>query len=180
MNLPNRKSQKGFTIIELLIVLAVALALIGLAASYGPTLFGGQRSAAGNLALQAIVQGGNAVKSGPTFVGVDQTAIARSGKLPTTMVGPGNTIINQWNGTVTVAPVTWNGTANGAMAVTYPGVPRNECNSIISSAGSNFVKIVVGASPAVKDDSAGTALTTGAVTAACDNASNSIVFTTTG
>ncbi|OJY94457.1 MAG: hypothetical protein BGP25_05555 [Lysobacterales bacterium 63-13] len=173
--------NKGFTLIELSIAIVAALVLIGIGLYFYNNVkneTGAMNATNGVTAISSAVK---ALYPNPSYTGLSSALLIQSGKAPQNMVsgtGASATLVNNWGGTVTVAPANYNGGTANAMAITFPSVPRSACNSVFSAAGANFQKIEIN-NTAVKDDSVPTAATAATVAAACDTENNSMVFTAT-
>ena len=175
-NVQNMKRQGGFSLAEVVMVLAVIGTILGVAIGSFGTASSGTRSYSAAQNLTNLQAGIRKLYPAPNFTGLNAATIVQAGKAPDSMVGAGNTLVGQWGGTVTLAPADYNGGTSNAFTVTYPGIPQEECNDLIATVAPNFVTVVIGTST-VKDDAAGTALTTGSVVTACNNASNTVVLT---
>ncbi len=175
------KKVQGFTLIELSIAIVAALVLIGIGLYYYNNVkneTGAMNATNGVTALSSAVK---ALYPNPNYTGLTGALLIQSGKAPQNMVsgtGPTATLVNNWGGTVTVAPANYNGGTDNAMAITFPSVPRSACNSVVANTATNFQVIAINGTT-VKDDAAGTVSTPVTISAACATESNSVVFTAT-
>jgi type II secretory pathway pseudopilin PulG len=179
-NLPKKRRQKGFTLAEILfgLVIIIAGAVIAL------TAFNQANSSQeGKEAQDQITQILGAVRKvypGPSYNGVSATSLVNRGVAPSTMVS-GTTLVNTYGGTVTLAAASVASGTDNAVTITFPQVPRAECNVIIAQTHSLFGRVVVGTT-SVKDQFAATpsAFNSATMETACNNERNSIAFTAAG
>lgn len=176
------KKQKGYSLVELLAgMVIIVLLLAGVFALFNGGLAGG-KSIVHNQQLTGLIAGVKGIYTSPAYTGISANQIITAGKAPTNMVvgaGAAATLNNPWGGGVTIASGNFGAGTNNAFVISDAQVPTAECNTVVSGVGPSFVKIAVGAT-VVKDDSAGTTLTTANVVTACAAAgSNTVVFTAT-
>lgn len=169
-----KASTKGFSLIEMMIVIALIAVLLGIAlimyfnANSGGRAYNAQ---SGLLQLQTAVR---TINPSPAYTGINEQILIDSDKAPSNMVS-GNTLTNVWGGTVTVGPESINGGTDNAFSVTYGSVPRNECSTIVASVSQNFAEISVEGTTV--RDAANPNPSSATVVSACNNTSNTIVFT---
>lgn len=186
--------QKGFTLMELLL----GLVIVGVIITVGILVYAQTSSSAnayksGNQVIN-IATSVKSLYTTPNYTSLatsgstGEQLIINSGKAPQDMIngtGATATLSGLWGGQVTVWSATYNGTANSAFQITYPNVPKNECNGMLAAVNPNFQQITVGsgvgAGTTVKDDSAAPAVKYDAATTvtACNNTSNTITLTST-
>lgn len=177
-----RKATQGMTLVELLLVIVAGIVLIGL----GLFTYSKIKDETGATnATQGVVALSSAIKTiypTPSYTGLDANVLIRAGKAPSNMVsgtGATATLVNNWGGTVTVAPSNYGTGTNNAASITVPMVPRSACNSIVPNVAANFQRIEVNGT-AVKDDAAGTPLANaGDIATECDTEDNTLVLTAT-
>lgn len=174
----NNRKNKGFTLLELMLVIAAAIALIGIGLLIYRQV---QSSSTGLSASTSVMQLTSSIKQlypNPNFTGVNVQTLIDTKKAPEQMV-VGNTLVNTWGGQVTIAAANYNGGTNNAVAITVAGVPTDGCNNLIAAVQGSFQVIEVGATK-VKDDANSVAFNTNTVAAQCKASNNnSIVLTTT-
>jgi type IV pilus assembly protein PilA len=182
-NLRNRtapKKQKGFSLLEVTVVFVIILAIVAiLFVAFGGAQESQRSQAAQQQALQ-LVAGIKKIATGPNYTGITQDLLRTSGNAPANMVS-GTTLVNTFGGTVTIAAANvGTGGSNNGYAITYPLVPRAECNAVVSGLRDTFKIIRVG-STVVKDSVAATPVvySIATTTAACDNENNTLVLTNT-
>lgn len=179
-NIPSKKRQKGFTLAEILFALVIIIA----AAVIALTAFGQANSSQeGKEAQDQLTQVLGAVRKtypGPNYNGVSASSLVTRGVAPTTMVS-GSSLVNTYGGTVTVAAASVASGTDNAVAITFPQIPRAECNVIVNQTHALFGRVVVGTTT-VKDQYAATpvAFSGSGTETACNNERNSVVFTTAG
>ncbi|ECA3699875.1 prepilin-type N-terminal cleavage/methylation domain-containing protein [Salmonella enterica subsp. enterica serovar Muenchen] len=166
-----RKSKKGFSLLELLLVLGIIAALVVAAFIVYPKVQASQRAQAGVKALYT---------SASSFTGLTNTVAVQAKIFPDNMLsGTGNAAkpINAFKGNVTLAAAATgpSSAAGSSFTITYDNVPAAECVKITTAAAGNFYTAKVG-SKVVK--AADGTLDVAATAAACNNAtSNTLVFT---
>lgn len=179
-NLPRKRRQKGFTLAEVLfgLVIIIAGAMVSFTAFYqaNSSLEGKEAQDQTTQLLGAVRK----VYPGPSYNGVSATDLVNRGVAPQSMVN-GSNLVNTYGGKVTLAPVSVASGTDNAVVITFPHVPRAECNLIIAQTHSLFGRVVVG-STSVKDEFAATpsAFNSARMETACDNERNSIAFTMAG
>ena len=177
----NKKSKKGFSLLELLLVLGIIAALVVAAFIVYPIVQASQRAQAESNNIATIQAGVKALyTSASSFTGLNNSVAVQAKIFPDNMLsGSGSAAkpINAFKGNVVVASAdTGPSAATGSsFTITYENVPAAECTKIITAAAGNFyIAQVVGAT--VKK--AGGTLNVAATAAACSDAnSNKLVFT---
>lgn len=178
----NPKYQRGFSLLELLLVLGSISALIVGAFIVYPKVLAAQRAEAESKNIAAIQAGIKSLYAGSaTYMGLTNSAANKAEAFPVNMIkiaGAGTNIVNTWKGYVTLAPATTgpSGTAGSAFTITYTGVPAAECSKIISVVVSNFYLAQVG-TRTVKDVESN--LDVEAMTEACSNGENNNILVLT-
>lgn len=137
----SRKKQGGFSLIELVVVLAIVVAAIGglIARQMAASQTSRVQTEAGN--LQAIVGKVNSTFAGrSSYAGATTAFLLSQGAFPTSMVNAGN-VVNGWDGAVTVAPNAGNTSVN----ITYANVPTSACLELVSNVSRQYNTVTVGA-----------------------------------
>jgi prepilin-type N-terminal cleavage/methylation domain-containing protein len=172
--------QKGLTLVELMLVLAVIAIIIAIGVgAYVITNSGAKAYGVSsdmmslNAAVKTLYQNG-------TYTSIDAQTIAKTGKVPANMVDGSGNLKGKWGGTLTLAPTSVGSGTDNAFQVTYPNIPRRECNDMAATLAPIFDIVKVGTTT-VKDRTAATPITFDAGTAAtaCDNDSNTFEMTAT-
>ncbi|ENS3161735.1 type 4 pilus major pilin [Salmonella enterica subsp. enterica serovar Montevideo] len=176
----NKKSKKGFSLLELLLVLGIIAALVVAAFIVYPKVQASQRAQAESNNIATIQAGVKALyTSASSFTGLNNSVAVQAKIFPDNMLsGSGSAAkpINAFKGNVVVASAdTGPSAATGSsFTITYENVPAAECTKIITAAGNFYIAQVGGAT--VKE--AGGTLNVAATAAACSDAnSNKLVFT---
>lgn len=188
------KRQKGVTLIELLLGIAVVLVVVGVGIVIYNQVSGSSRAYAASNGLMNLAASVKSMHPRPDFsgLGTDGTTgsgiLVNSGKAPSNMVVSGS-LVGQFGGQVGILSSSYAGGTNNAYAIIYPNVPRAECNDLINSAENNFQVIAVGTSTGpsnftagtngtVKDLGAATPVrpTAASISTACNNETNAIRF----
>lgn len=176
-----RKSKKGFSLLELLLVLGIIAALVVAAFIVYPKVQASQRAQAESNNIATIQAGVKALyTSASSFTGLTNTVAVQAKIFPDNMLsGTGNTAkpINAFKGNVTLAAAATgpSSAAGSSFTITYSNVPAAECVKIATAAAGNFYIATVG-TKVVK--AAGGMLDVAATASACSNAtSNTLVFT---
>lgn len=176
-----RKSKKGFSLLELLLVLGIIAALVVAAFIVYPKVQASQRAQAESNNIATIQAGVKALyTSASSFTGLTNTVAVQAKIFPDNMLsGTGNTAkpINAFKGNVMLAAAATgpSSAAGSSFTITYSNVPAAECVKIATAAAGNFYIATVG-TKVVK--AAGGMLDVAATASACSNAtSNTLVFT---
>lgn len=152
-----KKSAKGFTLIELSIVIIVGSLLLAVALSLARTVMADNRVNDELKELPIIVTRIQKLYSNrATFAGLTNALAIAQNTFPDARVA-GAAVTNRWGGTITVVPKNLTAT-NDAVEATYTLVPTPECLGVIPQIESNMRIIKVGATT-VKADGAQTDLT---------------------
>ena len=167
----SRKKQGGFTLVELVVVLAIIIAAISaiIARQMSTSQSSRVQSEAGN--LQTIVGKVNSTFAGrSSYAGATTAFLLAQGAFPTSMVN-GTNVINGWNGAVSVAP----GAGNTSVDITYAGVPSSACIEFVANTSKSYRTVTVGAT-VVKTTAQSEADLTATQTACSAASSVSIIF----
>lgn len=177
----NKKSKKGFSLLELLLVLGIIAALVVAAFIVYPKVQASQRAQAESNNIATIQAGVKALyTSASSFTGLNNSVAVQAKIFPDNMLsGSGSAAkpINAFKGNVVVASANTGPSAatGSSFTITYENVPAAECTKIITAAAGNFYIAQVGGAT-VKE--AGGTLNVAATAAACSDAnSNKLVFT---
>ncbi|EDM1757893.1 type IV pilin [Salmonella enterica subsp. diarizonae] len=176
-----RKSKKGFSLLELLLVLGIIAALVVAAFIVYPKVQAAQRAQAESNNIATIQAGVKALyTSASSFTGLTNTVAVQAKIFPENMLsGTGNTVkpINSFKGDVILAAAATgpSAAAGSSFTITYANVPAAECTKITTATAGNFYIAAVN-TKVVKP--AGGVIDVAATTAACNNAtSNTIILT---
>ncbi len=154
--LKNRKSKKGFSLLELLLVLGIIAALVVAAFIVYPKVQASQRAQAESNNIATIQAGVKALyTSASSFTGLTNSVAVQAKIFPDNMLsgsGSSATPINAFKGNVVVASAdTGPSAATGSsFTITYSNVPAAECTKIITAAAGNFYTAGVGTAGNVK------------------------------
>ncbi|MFP1980692.1 type 4 pilus major pilin [Lonsdalea quercina] len=166
------KNKKGFSLLELLLVLGIIAALVVGAFIVYPKVQASQRAEAESKNIATIQAGVKALyTSASSYSGLTNTVATNAKIFPDNMLN-GTSVINVFKGNVTLATSTESpsGVANSSFTITYANIPAAECTKIISTAAGNFYVAKVGTTT-VK--AAGATLDVAATTTACASGGNS-------
>lgn len=137
------RNQKGFTLVELMLVVVLGGAIIATVIIAAPRVKAGiQADKDMNTIpdIMANVQGHYSLK--PSFNGLTNT-IANSYKLiPDDMNGGAGTITNRYGGAVTLAPATVTA-ADDSFSISYGGVPSRVCLKVVPQLSPQFLNVSV-------------------------------------
>lgn len=181
--LKNRKSKKGFSLLELLLVLRIIAALVVAAFIVYPKVQASQRAQAESNNIATIQAGVKALyTSASSFTGLTNSVAVQAKIFPDNMLsgsGSSATPINAFKGNVVVASAdTGPSAATGSsFTITYSNVPAAECTKIITAAAGNFYTAGVGTAGNVK--AAGGVLDVAETATQCESGgnSNTLIFT---
>lgn len=179
----NKKSKKGFSLLELLLVLGIIAALVVAAFIVYPKVQASQRAQAESNNIATIQAGVKALyTSASSFTGLNNSVAVQAKIFPDNMLsGSGSAAkpINAFKGNVVVASAdTGPSAATGSsFTITYKNVPAAECTKIITAAAGNFYTAGVGTVGNVKP--AGGVLDVAGTAKQCQNGGNdnTLIFT---
>ncbi len=152
----NIKSKKGFSLLELLLVLGIIAALVVAAFIVYPKVQASQRAQAESNNIATIQAGVKALyTSASSFTGLTNTVAVQAKIFPDNMLsgsGSSATPINAFKGDVVVESANTGPSAaqGSSFTITYKNVPAAECTKIITAAAGNFYTAGVGTAGNVK------------------------------
>ncbi|MDQ2309640.1 type 4 pilus major pilin [Pluralibacter gergoviae] len=152
----NIKSQKGFSLLELLLVLGIIAALVVAAFIVYPKVQASQRAQAESNNIATIQAGVKSLyTASSSFTGLTNSVAVQAKIFPDNMlVGSGTEAkpVNAFKGNVLVKEdSTGPSKAKGSsFTITYENVPAAECTKIITAAAGNFYTAGVGTAGNVK------------------------------
>jgi prepilin-type N-terminal cleavage/methylation domain-containing protein len=173
--LKNRKSKKGFSLLELLLVLGIIAALVVAAFIVYPKVQASQRSQAESNNIATIQAGVKALyTAASTYTDLDNSVAVQAKIFPDNMLsgsGSSATPINAFKGAVTVASASTgpSSTDGSSFTIEYENVPAAECTKIITATAGNFYIASVNGTE-VK--SAGGSLNVGTAASSCESGGN--------
>lgn len=178
--------QRGFTLLELGIVVTIALVLIGVGVTKVPKIMADNRANAEISELPQIVANiQKAVANQQNYTGMTLDSLIRLDVFPQNRVtipaAGAATATNRWGGIIGFT-MTTTVTVNDTGILIYHNVPSSECKSVISAAGPTFLTIYADptdsgatyAGTVVKPT--GVPVDSVALTTGCSGVSNTISF----
>lgn len=164
--------QRGVTFVEIMIGLAIIAIMGGLALKYGGGLFSSAHSkSSGDLVNMIVATSTPLRQPGVGYAGVSDQNIKHF--LGDEFISGGQ-IQNSNGGAVTIAPVTYAGIANNALAMTDPLYPKADCNKTVSAEAVSMISVQVNGTT-VKPTNGTLDMT--ATNTACNNTINTIIWT---
>lgn len=161
---------RGFTALELIIVLIIGFSIIGLSASKMKTMMVSSKSVK---VLDAILNLSNAVESLQNANGYGENSadliptLLRTEIIPKSIRQVQGRLTGEWDQDITVTA-----SADGkSFIITYPNIPRAACNKLVKGLLDNFT-IVATAKGNIAADASLDAIATG-----CDNDANTLTLT---
>ena len=162
---PEQK-KKGFTLTEIAIVLGIMGMVLGAIWVAASNVYNNQRVNQGQSAVLQVLQAVRTLYAQQAIIAVgNRTAeLVQAGVIPTNLIGPGNTMVTPWGGSMYIG-----GTTDGqSVAITLNGMSTALCVGIVSGvAGASHDRTLQDtsvtaavAAPAVPAVAAGTNLTT--------------------
>ncbi|MCC1496723.1 type 4 pilus major pilin [Alcanivorax sp. 1008] len=164
------KGQAGFTLIEILLVMAVVVVIIAGAFAVYTQLTSSGTAQAESTALAATqakireVYGTNARR----YTGLGEADVAAGRMAPASMLsdtdadGVPDALVSGFGALITIAPVNVNG-ANDGFSITYTDVPSQECVDLVPRLATQFKYIQVAAGGGLAAFAAATAVGGGGV-----------------
>ena len=179
----NKKSKKGFSLLELLLVLGIIAALVVAAFIVYPKVQASQRAQAESNNIATIQAGVKALfTSASSFTGLTNSVAVQAEIFSDKMIsgsGSADKTINAFKGNVTLAADKTgpSGADGSSFTITYENVPASECTKIITAAAGNFYTAGVGTAGNVK--AACGVLNVASTATECDKGGNSnkLIFT---
>ena len=178
--------QRGFTLVEIGIVVAIAAAILVIALTVVPTVLANNRSNAEMQELPSVVTNiQKAYSNAPTFVGATLDSVIRLNAFPServTVPAAGlATATNRWGGTITLAVANLTAT-NDIARLVYSNVTERECKTVIQGVAGMARRIYVdsangaaaGAGVLVKGD--GLAVDLALLGTSCGTGTNTITY----
>lgn len=147
----NARAQGGFSLIELLLVLAIVAALAVAAFIVYPRVQAGRNATYESQVLSAAQAGVKALFTTNNYTNLTEEVATNAEIFPKNMNIDDGDIQNQWNGDVLVGPATSAGAAGPATGVqryfgfVYPDVPTDVCIRLAGAAVQNFGTVRVDA-----------------------------------
>jgi len=154
-NFKQARSQGGFSLIELLLVLAIIAALAVAAFIVYPRVQAGRNATYESQVLSSAQAGVKALFTTNNYANVSKAAAYNAEIFPANMNISATDIQNQWAGAVNVEPSDAAGaTVSTPIAryfkITYPNVPADVCIRLAGAAVQNFGTVLVGGATPVK------------------------------
>ena len=173
--LKDRKSKKGFSLLEILLVLGAIAALIVAAFMIFPKVQASQRIDRESRNLTAIQAGVKSLYGGRAKISsINTDSFIASKNAPENMIQDGK-LINEWKGNVQVE---YSGN-HGKYNIIYDAVPASDCSKLIAAVSSNFVSIDVyngNGGTQVKNLEEGKNIDIAATSAACFSEDNATII----
>lgn len=149
----NMNNEKGFSLLEIILVLGIITALIVSAFIVYPKIQSSQRANTEIKNIATIMAGINGLYAGMTrYVGLNNQTLINANIIPDNMLsseeGVNNKITSSWGGDVNISlanQINDDGIIISSVKISYSSVPALECQKIIISSQSLFNLIYAGA-----------------------------------
>ncbi|MBA0213283.1 type 4 pilus major pilin [Pectobacterium brasiliense] len=158
MLLKNRKYRKGFSLLELLLVLGIVAGLVVSAFIVYPKVQAAQRVEMESKNIAAIQAGVKALyASAPDYSGLNNTVALNASIFPDSMLSSERDerkVVNSFKGDVelTVGLTSPGGIPDSTFSITYYGVPSAECIRLIYAVRNNFYSVLINRVAVPQDD----------------------------
>lgn len=144
------KNSQGFSLIELLLVLAIVAALAVAAFIIYPRVQSGRNATYENQVLSSAQAGVKALFTTNNYANLSETVAAQASLFPDAMTMSDDTVQNQWGGVVAIAPTGPAGAASTVVptrffSFVYPNVPSDVCVRLAGAAVNNYGTVRVDA-----------------------------------
>lgn len=140
-----RRGQGGFSFVELIIVIAVIMIMIGGVFAAKNKLFASNKAQIETRRATQIAADITSYYQGlgrNSYAGIANQVAIDNGLVPQEMVS-GADLLNSWAGTVTIAPTNLGAGVNNAVQLTYTNVPREECTKMVAGTAQNAAQVQV-------------------------------------
>lgn len=133
------KSKKGFSLLEILLVLGIIASLIVAAFIVYPKIQSSQRAEMEAKNISTIISGVRTLYAGKqNFTGLNNTVAINAGIIPISMIpdeSSSSTIVNQFKGNVRlyVSSFGIGGVPNSSFTLIYSDVPAEECVKMLTT-----------------------------------------------
>ncbi|WP_224718157.1 type 4 pilus major pilin [Pectobacterium versatile] len=180
--LKERKNKKGFSLLELILVMGVIAALVVAVFIVYPKVQASQRAEAEVKNIALIQAGTKSLYSAvSSYSGLAITTLVKAKVLPESIQktsGAASSMVNVWKGNISVSSADTgpSGAIGSSFIITYRSVPAVECAKLVSSLSASFYSIEIGADT-VKDSNG--SLDIASVTSSCSRGgeNNTVSFT---
>lgn len=160
------KGQSGFTLIETIIVLIIAIVVIGGAAKMASKGFSSSKLADTEqnlLVMRADIQG--MFTSSNDYTGLDNSLVIKAGLAPKSFI-KANALVNAWGGDINIAT----DASNASWSIEFTNIPQEECTKLAVFQPDAWLSVSVNGSDVSGGD-------VSAATSSCGE-SNTITFVT--
>lgn len=138
----NVKKQKGYSLVELGIVIAVIAIFIGGVVTFGQGMFKDTEVKTEQQNIQAAADNIKKLYEGTNYSGFDNTVAQNAKVFSDRLVDNGYN--NVWNGLVSATAADVNSVANSGYAITYTEVPQDVCPDFVAGVQGKFDVITIG------------------------------------
>lgn len=142
-----KRNKKGFSLLELLLVLGIIAALIISAFIVYPKVQAAQRSESTLKNIATIQSGVRSLYSGTAnYEGINNSVLINANVFPENLLkdgGSGVEVVNEFGGNIEIKSTFASGIANAAFSIKYYNVPSDECIRISTALSNNVSSIRV-------------------------------------
>ena len=149
MSLLKKQKRKGFSLLEILLVLAIAAALVVGAFIVYPKVQSGERAQREAQKIATIAAGVKSLYAAVAYyTDVSTASVVHAHVFPDDMLPDATSTqpVNAWKGAVTIAPSNEgpSGVTGSSFTITYPNVPAIDCTRVVSQIAVNYYIVRVG------------------------------------
>ncbi|HOV56411.1 MAG TPA: type 4 pilus major pilin [Rhodanobacteraceae bacterium] len=136
--------QRGFSLLELLISIAVAAVIIGIALVYFEQVRAAQRDRDAVSGLHSLVAVIHQVYRTPNYGTLSGPVLAKASSFARSLADSSGNLMAPWGTPIQVGPAIYAGIAGATFQMLYTRVPTEHCTTLLKDSYGAFLKVQVG------------------------------------